>query len=789
MAIGNLGNKISQDDVNKVKDLRNPPEFEPGYGGGGSDSGGGFDDLQFDSLDGFGDLGFGDDSNNSGGGFGQQSSGFGNLGQQSGGFGQQSGGFGQQGGGFGQQSGGFGQQSNGFSSFGQQSNGFGGFGQQGGIQLGQNPFMTGQNQQAAQQKPDFLDTVFDASGKTAITFGNVMMELFGSLKNRNADDFGYISRNMIIAGAAFLGSGIVAAIIGAILNFGPFKLGAFPLNLICTGTLSIGAGFIGIGFSAIKISQSTNERRVSLQEVPDVAATESDDSTGDYEDHIGDILDDLFGESTDSTDTSDSIFDQPVEPETETEEYREPTFAAPEPINYEKELEKVDENSTLSRKKLFDTFKNFLPFNTPTFADIKDIDEDDPTFSELEAIALKALSNVAKCDLEEVKSKLESARETFFSYELRLKRIRGVKNTDDIAREMEAYFRESSTDTSVNATVDIEGDFYKVIVTKGESAVVTMGDVFRQEYTCEFFLDTGNKLPIITGIDELGKVILNDAKVYDTMLIAGKPRSGKSWYVLSVLMCLAMFNTPEDVEFIIVDPKESNLFNTFALLPHVAGLHNDKRILEIMDDLIENEAPRRKKLLADNKCDDIWAIRKKGVKLPVLYLVIDEYITVRNNLGALDKELDVKLQTIISQLPSLGIRLLIVPHRATGVVNKTNRTMLQFTASVKGDIEDVKDTLGITKWTRALTKPGDIAIKTSTMQNATYVRGAALTTSDDDNAEMIKNIAKAFYKMGVDLPDNSAMKIAAVRDEDYIRQELQEDGHRVQFSTLNFDKD
>ena len=42
--------------------------------------------------------------------------------------------------------------------------------------------------------------------------------------------------------------------------------------------------------------------------------------------------------------------------------------------------------------------------------------------------------------------------------------------------------------------------------------------------------------------------------------------------------------------------------------------------------------------------------------------------------------------------------------------------------------------------------------------------------------------------MGVDIPDNSFMKVANNRDDNYIREELQEDGHRVQFSTLNLDK-
>ena len=197
-----------------------------------------------------------------------------------------------------------------------------------------------------------------------------------------------------------------------------------------------------------------------------------------------------------------------------------------------------------------------------------------------------------------------------------------------------------------------------------------------------------------------------------------------------------------------------------------------------MNDIISVEAPRRKNIIKANKCEDIWALRKKGVKLPILYLVIDEYITVKNKLAEqkLDKELDSKLQTLISQLPSLGIRLIFVPHRATGVVNKTNRTMLQFTASVKGDQEEVIDTLGIRSWKRPLVKPGDIAIKTSSSPEAQYVRGAAVTVSDETNSDFIENAAKVFYKMGVDLTNwgkgDSYMSIAINRDEQEIKERL-----------------
>ena len=113
------------------------------------------------------------------------------------------------------------------------------------------------------------------------------------------------------------------------------------------------------------------------------------------------------------------------------------------------------------------------------------------------------------------------------------------------------------------------------------------------------------------------------------------------------------------------------------------------------------------------------------------------------------------MQIIISQLPSLGIRLIIVPHRSTGIIDKTNRTMISFSAAIRANIEDIKETLGIKKWTRQLVNKGDVAVKYSNNPNPLYVRGAAVARNDNENVELILNAAKAFYKMGVDIPDIS----------------------------------
>lgn len=770
-------NNVSEADKQRVSDMRNHPQYESGFedesGGDGSEEdlfndmfgdGDGFGDFGndndgFDSFtSGGSDSGSGSSSSFSSGGFGNDTfnngnnNGFGNNTFSSNGFGTNT--------------------FNSNNTFG--NTGFGGFGAQ-------------PQQQQQQAQPDRMDAVVDASVDLAKDFGSVLGEMFHSIKLRNADDFGYLSRNLIMAGAGFAAAGIVLSLIGLAGQIGVLRFFGFSHNLVFCGALSLCSGIIGMGTSALVLMKvggeiAENDNVDSLQDIPD----SDDNHTQEYSDNIDDILNDLFQDEDDSGFMDDTSELQEDEPEEQGESLELEEDEAPEmdpgPLDLTDALDNIRGNQVISRETLFNTFKPLFPTNTRGFSDVTEIEPDSDVFNTLETYCIKALAILANCEEEEVNSELCSAKENYFSYELRLKRINKVKRTDMLATEIENYMRSSSDDDSVNATVSIEGDFYKIIVTKGVTAVVTFGDVFQQQYCCDFFLNAKNQLPMIAGINELGEVMLEDAKIFDTMMIAGKPRSGKSWYVLGVLASLMLFNPPGSVQFIIVDPKGSHLFKTLALMPHVCGLHDDSHILDILDDIINVEAPRRKELLDAHEVDDIWGLRKKGVMLPVLYLVIDEYMSVLGNLGKDRKEeFDTKIKILISQLPSLGIRLIFVPHRAMGVVDKTNRTMIQFAAAVRANVDDVKDTLSIQKWSRALTNQGDVAIKSSSMKNAMFVRGAALTTSDESNSTFIETAAKAFYKMGVDLPDMSTMRFAVNRDEDAIREQLVGNGNRIQY--------
>lgn len=770
MPIGNLGDKISQDTKNRVKDIRNPPDNEPGFEEEETD--GGFGDL-FDDLDSF-DL----PTTPSNGG--APSSGvagsipFGNTPSAGG-----------------TPAGSIPGSTSLSGTMPVGNSGIPGLG-------APNPFnppgAIGQQQvsQPVEVKPDAFDKVYEASATAIGAIGRIIVQACKSIKNRTAEDWGYYSVQMMKVAAVMLGLSLLLTIFGIAGDLAFLKFFGFPFQLILAALTTLAFGCSGLGASALYIEAFRGHDINNIDKVEDIKP-DMPQTQDEYEEDISSLLGDLFGGDDDDEEddeditfeTSDTGIDDLIPSKFEDEDNEEERDTVPN-------IDVIPDNvPALNRTFLFDTFKPFFPRNTAGFADITEIDKGSDEYNTIETLCMKALASAGKMELEDAtsKSSLESAKETYFTYELKLERIKGLNRLEDIEREMVAYFRESSDDNSVNCTVDLEGDFYRVTLNKGVSAVVTLGDIFQISKVEEFIKNPKNAIPIIAGISEDGQPVLTDAKFYDTMLIAGKPRSGKSWYVLCLMWVMMAFNTPDDVQFLIIDPKESNLFKTLALMPHVCGLHNDSNILAILKDVIDKEGARRKKLLADNRCENIWDLRRKGIEIPILYIVIDEVMTVIANLGANSKDFAEQMKVIVSQLPSQGIRLIFVPHRSQGVVDKTVRTNIGFTAAVRADDEVVCETLDIKKWTKPLLNPGDTALKMQGFGKEMLVHGPAVTTSDGENTDHIISVARAFYKMGVSIPDMSSIGLGFNRDIEHIKIELGTNGssNKVQFDLSEAD--
>lgn len=622
------------------------------------------------------------------------------------------------------------------------------------LQSGQNGNLSNNN--VTEKKEDFIDKIINKSGEAIKAFGNVLSIALKSIKNRNSEEWGLYFRNLILAGVTIVCIGVLLGIIGGITKFHLLNFNGVPLNLIVASGLWVVLGGVGVSIVGYKIiAKSTQTITVD----DDIIETAANDEIFDYNDLDGyeDVSEASETDSGTEYDFTDVLFRDKVED-----------------VNYDSELSQVHSNvPMLNREFLVNTFKNFFPCITPEYSNRRIISEDSDEFANLDTICTKALAAAAKIDFEEMEPSLERAIDTFFCYELWIKRIKGLNRFDDIAREINAYARENSDDTSVYSTVALEGDFYKITLFKGNVSKVTLGDVLKKSEVIEYFKDNKNMYPIVVGLKPNGEVILRDCRLFDSMMIVGQSRSGKTWFLFNIFISLFAFNSPEDVQAIIIDPKGSSMLYTLSLLPHVAGYHKHDNILQVLNDIIEIEGERREKLLKDHKCDDIWELYKlKGIKIPVLYVFIDEIMTVTATLGEASKELFELMKVIISQFPSKGIRLIFIPHRATGVVDATVRHLISFSAAFRANNDVIVETLNIKKFEQALPNTGDAAVMMTGETTAMYMRGISITGSDTENKELAVAMARAYYKMGIDMPDMSTLGSAYNRDEAAVQSEL-----------------
>ena len=638
------------------------------------------------------------------------------------------------------------------------------------------PFADNPFNDPAQQQQSALDKLFDNIIEVLKQGVLAVKATLQTIPTRTEDELGLFCLNSIKGALVLFILGVAAYLIRLAMHTGGGILGPSVIYTIASFMVA-GAGFIGVGISAIYAEKADKSGHL---EVEDVMGELPEEDV--YEEASEDILNSLFEDEDENEDAAYSGAENYGYEDDEPED-----MIMPEMIDYDRVIEGINSNLNMAtRSILLNTFIPLFRSNTPEFANSTYLDPDSREFASLNTLAVKALAKAAKKEVNEINSSVnpDNAVKSIYSYEFSMPRVKGLNKPEDIEREIVAYFSEGKSMGAINSKkqkgrvtcmVKLEGDNYRITLVTGESALITYGDLFKNKDVLDFYKDTSNKLPFVAGINELGQPVLVDAKSIDSMLVAGQPRSGKSWHVLNIILSFLFFNPPEDVQMLIIDPKASNLFKTVAMLPHVLGLHDVNHVLPVFKEIIEVEAERRKKLLADNYCDTVWDLREKGIKVPVLYIVIDEVITITNELGASAKEFNSLLTTIITQLPSLGIKLILIPHRATGVIDKTSRANIHYSAAVRATDEVVKEVLDIKKWTVPLQNPGDTALKIQDLGDPFFVRGVCVAASDFENTSLIEAVAKVYYKLNLDIEYPEWLTTSFTRNEEEIQRRLYKD--------------
>lgn len=135
-----------------------------------------------------------------------------------------------------------------------------------------------------------------------------------------------------------------------------------------------------------------------------------------------------------------------------------------------------------------------------------------------------------------------------------------------------------------------------------------------------------DKLLVPIGIDENREKYYVNLFDVSLMLIGGETGSGKSVLIDSIIVSLLLKNTPNDLNFIFIDPKKIELFE-YEGIPHIINSSLDGNNYSDSVKLIEEIINKRLDLFRKNKVRNIQEYNDKYEdELAQIVIVIDEVL-------------------------------------------------------------------------------------------------------------------------------------------------------------------
>lgn len=206
-------------------------------------------------------------------------------------------------------------------------------------------------------------------------------------------------------------------------------------------------------------------------------------------------------------------------------------------------------------------------------------------------------------------------------------------------------------------------------------------------------------LSLSLGKDITGQPIVADLDDMPHLLIAGTTGSGKTVCVNSLILSLLYKNSPNDLKFVMVDPKMVELM-PFNGLPHLlCPVVTDAKKAYTALNWVVGEMEERYRLLAKVGARNIESYNEKQEKLPYIIVIIDEFA----DLMTVARDQIENAITRLAQLSrAVGIHLMLATQRPsvdviTGVIKANLPARISFKVASKVDSRTVLDMNGADK--------------------------------------------------------------------------------------------
>ncbi|MBL8055472.1 MAG: DNA translocase FtsK, partial [Anaerolineales bacterium] len=233
----------------------------------------------------------------------------------------------------------------------------------------------------------------------------------------------------------------------------------------------------------------------------------------------------------------------------------------------------------------------------------------------------------------------------------------------------------------------------------------------------EAFQKLNKPLAVALGRDVSGGAVASDLGSMPHLLIAGTTGSGKSVCIVSLVTCLVMNNTPDDLRLVMIDPKMVELVR-FNGLPHLLGKVETEltRILGVLRWTVR-EMDRRYKLFEAYGARNLDTYHAKigkakdGERLPRIVVFIDELADLMMQAPDETERMVVRLAQMAR---ATGIHLVVATQRpstdvVTGLIKANFPARIAFAVVSGIDSRVILDTVGA----ESLLGKGDMLFQSS----------------------------------------------------------------------------
>jgi S-DNA-T family DNA segregation ATPase FtsK/SpoIIIE len=219
----------------------------------------------------------------------------------------------------------------------------------------------------------------------------------------------------------------------------------------------------------------------------------------------------------------------------------------------------------------------------------------------------------------------------------------------------------------------------------------------RELIGAEKYRANSHKLTIALGLDVVGNLAMANLSKMPHLLIAGATGAGKSVGINTIIASILYNATPQEVRFLMVDPKRIEL-SGYEGIPHL--LHPvvvDPKLASRALNWAVREMERRYRLLEEARVKSFDSYNETNEeKLPYIVVIVDELADL---MMVASKDVEAAIARLAQMARAAGIHLILATQRPsvdvlTGLIKANFPTRISFKVSSKIDSRTILDASG-----------------------------------------------------------------------------------------------